>query len=869
MSSWARITAVVGMLSIASACADTNDPRGTERAAQAATTCPEATTPDAHGEPRNAAGHIRYCWPGEALCHCDQDNDCYAQPGYVACTPPTDAGTAMDAATTGDAGTCPPEPTTLDSHGEPRNAAGDVRYCWPGEAFCHCDQDNDCYARAGYVPCTPGDAGRDAAPMDAANDVRTMDVAQDANRDAGVCPPEQTTLDSHGEPRNAAGDIRYCWPGEAFCHCDQDNDCYARAGYVPCTRTDAGVTDARTDSGVDTGTDARTDSGVDAAGDAGRCPPETATLDANGVPRTASGDIRYCFPGEAFCACDIDNDCYPRTGWTPCGSTGRVTSVDFTVNPSAAIVNGTVTIRASSVGSTNPRYHFFAVTPGGTYTEPCGGYTYVNTCAFRPTVSGDWRVTVSARDAASNATFEATTAERLYAVGDVAASIGIDATLDLGAVNRSVYGANFEYIGANVPAIDAVVEGTHLIRFPGGDGESNFLWSDVNAGTCAVPQWTWPTVAPFAARHGMALALETNLVRGSATNAADWVADARARGLEVAWVGVGNEPWGSFDAGFRTPAAYAADVRAYASAIRARVPGTRIVAAIGTFNNDAWNRSVIRAIADVIDAVDYHYYPNHEANPDPMEVAAGADGIVPLINRIRAMLQQEAPTQAARIQILFGEYDGANDGARFPPVEANRSFAVWSMADALFYGAAIGEMFEANLGAAMFYEMQGYRYGAVGGNACLTADYRILRPKALALQLYREHFGDRRVAVTPRSVPTYFSDGPTQWDGFNGTAPLVRSYASLAANGASLRLVVVTRSATQRVTVAFDLAGFVPTNIANAWQVAGSSITATNENVGGPIDAVRIVPLQIPTASPTFGFTAAAHSITAVELTRR
>ena len=31
---------------------------------------------------------------GEALCFCDRDNDCYAQSGYVACTPPVaDAGT--------------------------------------------------------------------------------------------------------------------------------------------------------------------------------------------------------------------------------------------------------------------------------------------------------------------------------------------------------------------------------------------------------------------------------------------------------------------------------------------------------------------------------------------------------------------------------------------------------------------------------------------------------------------------------------------------------------------------------------------------------------------------------------------------------
>jgi poly(3-hydroxybutyrate) depolymerase len=74
--------------------------------AQSATVCPEAVSSDGRGDPRNAAGQIRYCWPGEAHCYCDSDNDCYPQDGYVPCTPPgADAGTALDAgAATADTG---------------------------------------------------------------------------------------------------------------------------------------------------------------------------------------------------------------------------------------------------------------------------------------------------------------------------------------------------------------------------------------------------------------------------------------------------------------------------------------------------------------------------------------------------------------------------------------------------------------------------------------------------------------------------------------------------------------------------------------------------------------------------------------------
>ncbi len=72
-----------------------DDLDGVDRTSQSATarTCPEPTTPDDRGSPRNAAGYIRYCWPGEANCICDRDDDCYPLEGYIDCAQPvTDAG---------------------------------------------------------------------------------------------------------------------------------------------------------------------------------------------------------------------------------------------------------------------------------------------------------------------------------------------------------------------------------------------------------------------------------------------------------------------------------------------------------------------------------------------------------------------------------------------------------------------------------------------------------------------------------------------------------------------------------------------------------------------------------------------------------
>src|SRR5690349_4445695 len=98
------------------------------------------------------------------------------------------------------------------------------------------------------VPASSGAlAGCGETAGDGATIAATGGGAQDGGASSPVfastatCPPEPVTLDERGAPRNAAGQIRHCWPGEAHCYCDSDNDCYAQDGYVACTGTTAPV----------------------------------------------------------------------------------------------------------------------------------------------------------------------------------------------------------------------------------------------------------------------------------------------------------------------------------------------------------------------------------------------------------------------------------------------------------------------------------------------------------------------------------------------------------------------------------------------------------------------------------------------------
>ena len=133
-------------------------------------TCPESVTADSRGDLRNAEGHIRECWPGDARCECDSDNDCYALQGHVACTPaaPSVEGVGVGATVA---------PSSTRDGGASAAADAGVRAPTPADA--------------GVRAPTPADAGV-RAPTTADAGVRaptTADAGVRASTDAGVRTP--------------------------------------------------------------------------------------------------------------------------------------------------------------------------------------------------------------------------------------------------------------------------------------------------------------------------------------------------------------------------------------------------------------------------------------------------------------------------------------------------------------------------------------------------------------------------------------------------------------------------------------------------------------------------------------------------------
>jgi predicted esterase len=300
-------------VSVAAACS--SETPATNRAESAASACPEATYRDSAGNPRSVSTRaIRFCFPGEANCFCDRDNDCYALKGYQACVPvAADAGTdsAMDVT----ARNCA-ETVYRDSAGTPRSVSTrQIRFCFPGEARCFCDRDGDCYAEPGYLACIPLPV-TDGGAADARADTATQpDVVADTST---MFCAEAVYRDSAGTPRSVSTrQIRFCFPGEARCFCDRDGDCYAEPGYLACVPlpvTDGGAADVRTDTATQPDVVADTSTMF--------C-PEAVYRDSAGIPRSVSTrQIRFCFPGELRCFCDRDNDCYAEPGYVACVQRG-------------------------------------------------------------------------------------------------------------------------------------------------------------------------------------------------------------------------------------------------------------------------------------------------------------------------------------------------------------------------------------------------------------------------------------------------------------------------------------------------------------------------------------------------------------------
>jgi hypothetical protein len=242
---------------------------------------------------------------------------------------------------------------------------------------------------------------------------------------------------------------------------------------------------------------------------------------------------------------------------------------------------------------------------------------------------------------------------------------------------------------------------------------------------------------------------------------------------------------------------YARRVRAFTAAMKQRDPSIKVTGylpffafdgsveealKIGTAIEDVpgepgstgptWTRLILQEAGDILDALDYHWYGavNSRAVSYEFIMSSAFKGLLPNIERARAMVRQYAPTDEARERLstfVCPEYGGlSNNGpiaetatAVFGAVAASRLLHLFFSLDDLRYAARFG-LFAPYPEPRMPYEMR-TPYAAIHGRAdgsdfMGTAMYEMNRLWAMAHQ-------PKIVAADVTGAPT-FSTGVSVLD---------------------------------------------------------------------------------------------------------
>ena len=251
-------------------------------------------------------------------------------------------------------------------------------------------------------------------------------------------------------------------------------------------------------------------------------------------------------------------------------------------------------------------------------------------------------------------------------------------------VNTATLGANIsaDAIGTNMaiwydftqPGVTTQTEtlGAHMVRWPGGSGSDQYHWQN---GTGCNGQYVAPNtsfdnfvadiVKPAKCDVAITLNYGSNVTcsgGGDPTEAAAWVAHAKALGLTGLHWTVGNEVYGSWEYDLHAkphdPTTYASATSGaggYYQLIKAQDP-TANVGVVVTGNNTPWDTTVLANAP--YDFVELHYYAqNPGGENDATLLTQGPTQLTALIKTVQAEL---AAVGKPNTPIYLGEFNSVS-----------------------------------------------------------------------------------------------------------------------------------------------------------------------------------------------------------------
>ncbi|MDQ2901026.1 MAG: hypothetical protein M3Y07_14700 [Acidobacteriota bacterium] len=444
---------------------------------------------------------------------------------------------------------------------------------------------------------------------------------------------------------------------------------------------------------------------------------------------------------------------------------------------------------------------------------------------------------------------------------ELAALVSVDCDKVLKTIPRELYGANVDWVydagglwdsgkAAFRPEMVAAVEKLHpgSLLFPAGISADFYHWRD-GVG----PQSSRPVRShgsdkdtskngfgtdeflTLCRRTGATPALLVNVVTGTPSEAAEWVAYCKSRnGGAHDWI-VGNEPYMK---GYSAPqkqghmraGEFAGRFLDYANAMRKADPAIRLFAPAGqnfgrygVVDEKDWDKIILERAGAQIDYLSVHnaYTPVVSGKASFEEVY---QAMFAFPERIRANLKTlnehidtYAPTHAKRIKLAVTEW-----GPFFVPNGKERYLGhTKTLGSALYVADALQVFMRADrVEMADFFKLTDPAFqGLVAFDGVPKATY-------YALQMFTAHFGNLLLASAAQS-PTYDSK-PVGMVDETGSVPYLSSVASLAEDRSRLYVLSVNRHFSSPMRVKLDLRGFEAKASGTLWTLTAPSPDANN-----------------------------------------
>jgi len=454
-------------------------------------------------------------------------------------------------------------------------------------------------------------------------------------------------------------------------------------------------------------------------------------------------------------------------------------------------------------------------------------------------------------------------------------------------INTAVAGATIaaDAIGTNMaiwydftqPGVTAQTEalGAHMVRWPGGSGSDQYHWQ---TGTGCNGQYVAPNtsfdnfVADIVKPAKLDVAITLNYgSNATCTGGADpneaaaWVAHAKALGLTGLHWTVGNEVYGSWEYDLHAkphdPATYAgavAGASGYYQLIKAQ-DSTANVGVVVTGNNTTWD-AIVLANAPY-DFVELHYYAQNPGNEnDTNLLTQGPAQLTALIKSVQSAL---ATAGKPNTPIYLGEFNS---------VSSNPGKQSVSIVNGLYAGMALGEVLNAGLPMATWWQGIGAGCSTGGNNATSLYGWQNFGSYGQMADTWPNPYGCAGAPSIPQGtlMPSGQAMALVSQFAIAGnhmlpiaipsTLPLVRGYAATQGSGYSVLLVNLDQN--NPATVTLQLQGATQTQFSVSTISYGKAQYDTSQsNVWTPP-----VTSALGNTNATPSITLPAWSLTVVQL---